>query len=356
MITSWCKALVATLLLSVTVVHAETAPAVIRIGVPDLSTNAKPYAPGLLGIVQQRQQLEQAFAAGGTRIEWRFFRGAGPAINEAFANGQLDFAALGDLAAIIGRASGLDTRLLMGMRGTHLFLASTPEAAIHSVADLKGKRIALYRGTADQLSFDRVLAGAGLSEKDLQIINLDWTAAAAALLAGQVDATWSNLNLLKLRDRGIEINLSTKSLPLLATTQGGVVASQAFLSQYPEATQRVVDQLVSDAVWLQQPEHYEQYLVEQEQVSGIPAALAREESAGADLTFRYSPRFDTFLTASFSQSIEQAKALGLIRRPFKVGEWFAPQFVEAALRKQSLQALWPDYDEQGRAITAPAGS
>ena len=334
--------------------QANAAPEVIRLGVPDLSTSAKPYAPGLLGVAHQRQQLEQAFAQQGTRVEWHFFRGAGPAINEAFANGQLDFAALGDLAAIIGRASGLDTRLLMGSRGTNLFLASTPQADIRQVQDLKGKRIGLYRGTADHLSFGRVLASAGLSEKDLNVINLDWTAAMAALLAGQIDATWSNYNLLTLRSKGIEVPLSTKTMPLLATTQGGLVASQAFIQRYPEATQTLVEQLVSNATWLRDPQHYQQYLVQQELASGIPAALAREEASGADLGFRFSPRLDAFLSTSFSQSIEQAKDLRLIRRTFEVKDWFAPQFVEEALRRQNLQGTWPDYDSQGQAIT-PAG-
>lgn len=36
-----------------------------------------------------------------------FFKGAGPVVNEALANGQVDFAYLGDLAAIIGKANGL---------------------------------------------------------------------------------------------------------------------------------------------------------------------------------------------------------------------------------------------------------
>ena len=36
------------------------------------------------------------------KIEWSFFKGAGPAVNEALANNQLDFAIQGDLPEIIG--------------------------------------------------------------------------------------------------------------------------------------------------------------------------------------------------------------------------------------------------------------
>ncbi|WP_455925528.1 ABC transporter substrate-binding protein [Pseudomonas putida] len=346
-----CTALGLALLTSLA--HAEPAPPVIRIGAPDLTTTAKPYAPGLLGIAHERQQLEQAFAAQGVKVQWHFFRGAGPAINEAFANGQLDFAFLGDLAAIIGRANGLDTRVLLAGRGTNLFLASTAQANIHRLQDLKGKRVALYRGTADQLSLGRALASVGLSERDLKVTNLDWSAANAALLAGQIDATWSNYNLLTLRAKGIEVPVSTKTLPLTATTQATLVGSGAFLAKYPEATQTVVNALVSDAAWVQQPEHYQQYLLAQEQASGIPAALAREESAGANLNFRFSPRLDPFIRASLADSVAQAEQLRLIRHPFDVQAWFASAFVEKALVDLHLQATWPDYDRDGQAIKQP---
>ncbi|QKZ04848.1 ABC transporter substrate-binding protein [Pseudomonas eucalypticola] len=353
MIRQLCTTLTLSLTLLTHPAHAVTAPDVIRIGAPDLTTTAKPYAPGLLGIAHDRQQLEQAFATQGIKIEWHFFRGAGPAINEAFANGQLDFAFLGDLAAIIGRASGLDTRVLLATRGTNLFLASTPQAGIRRIEDLKGKRIALYRGTADQLSLGRALASVGLSERDLKVINLDWTAANAALLAGQIDATWSNYNLLTLRAKGIEVPVSTKTLPLTATTQATLVGSGAFLQHYPAATQTLVNALVNDAAWVQQPEHYEQYLVAQEHASGIPAALAREESAGANLNFRFSPRLDPFIRASLNDSVEQAAQLKLIRRTFDVQAWFAPAFVDQALRDLKLETTWPAYGPLGQAIAQP---
>ncbi|VFS67882.1 Uncharacterised protein [Raoultella planticola] len=34
--------------------------------------------------------------------------------------------------------------------------------------------MAVYRGTADQLAFDRALQTVGLSERNMQVINLDW--------------------------------------------------------------------------------------------------------------------------------------------------------------------------------------
>ncbi|MFP3518902.1 ABC transporter substrate-binding protein, partial [Pseudomonas sp. SIMBA_077] len=140
----------------------------------------------------------------GIKIQWNYFKGAGPVINEAFANGQVDLAYLGDLAAIIGKSNGLDTRLLSASaRGVKHYLGVVPGSGIKTLEDLKGKRVAVFRGTATQLSFDAALASRGLSEKDLKVVNLDFNAAVAALAAKQIDASWGSTGLSALRSKGL---------------------------------------------------------------------------------------------------------------------------------------------------------
>lgn len=166
-------------------------PASIRIAVPDLSAGSKPSAGGVVDVLRDQQLLEKEFAKDGIRIDWHFFKGAGPVVNEALANGQADFAYLGDLAAIVGKANGLDTRVLSaGVRGVKSYLGVVPGSGIKTLHDLKGKRVAVFRGTANQLSFASALASQGLSERELKVINLDFNAANAALAAKQIDATW----------------------------------------------------------------------------------------------------------------------------------------------------------------------
>ena len=156
----------------------------IRIAVPDLSAGSQHSGGGVTDVLQSQQIFEKAFADQGIKIQWNYFKGAGPVINEAFANGQVDLAYLGDLAAIIGRSNGLDTRLLSASaRGVKHYLGVVPGSGIKTLQDLKGKRVAVFRGTASQLSFDSALASQGLSEKDLKVINLDFNAAGAALAA-----------------------------------------------------------------------------------------------------------------------------------------------------------------------------
>ncbi|VFS66780.1 ABC-type taurine transport system, periplasmic component [Raoultella terrigena] len=65
--------------------------------------------------------------------------------------------------------------------------------------------MAVYRGTADQLAFDRALQTVGLNERSMQVINLDWSAGKAALAAGRVDAVWGGVSLLALRGDKIAV-------------------------------------------------------------------------------------------------------------------------------------------------------
>ncbi|PWC14504.1 alkanesulfonate-binding protein [Brenneria corticis] len=327
----------------------ESRPTEIRIGLPDQSAGSKPFIRGPLGLAHIRQQLEQVFEPQGIKIRWSFFKGAGPAVNEALANRQLDVVYLGDLAAIIGRAGDLPTRVLVGSRGSNSYLAATPESGIQRIADLRGKRVAVYKGTADQLSFERALSGAGLNERDIQVINLDWTAGKAALAARRVDAVWGGVGLLTLRRQGIDIIADSRSLGRANTTQAAVLATEAFIQRYPQATRQLVEVLADNARWIADPAHLTEYIALMSAQSQIPAALFEEELRPEELNFQSSPRLDDFLQASFADSIQRAKAAGLIRRDFPVDQWFDGRFVDRALTDRQWDKVWPGYDAGGQA-------
>ncbi|MEH2920082.1 ABC transporter substrate-binding protein [Samsonia erythrinae] len=322
-------------------------PTTIRIGLPDQSAGSKPFIRGPLGLAHIRQQLEKEFEPQGIKIQWSFFKGAGPAVNEALANKQLDVVYLGDLAAIIGRAGGLSTRVLVGSRGSDSYLAATPESGIQRIEDLRGKRVAVYKGTADQLSFERAIKSVGLSERDMRTINLDWTASKAALAAKRVDAVWGGVSLLALRKQGINIVTTSRALGWGNTTQAAVLATQDFIDRYPGTTQQLVNVLVDNAQWIGDAQHLPEYTALMSEQSQIPQAIFQEELKAQDLPFQSSPRLDPFLLSSLQDSVERAKAAGLIRNTFSVSDWFAGQFVDRALTAKGLGSHWLVYDASG---------
>src|ERR1700759_5468109 len=93
----------AAVLLSAFRAHAEDKPKVIRIAYPGVGVVNRPFGTGsALATAHLRGLLEDEFKPDGIQIEWSFLRGAGPAVNELFANGLLDFTLLGDLPSVIG--------------------------------------------------------------------------------------------------------------------------------------------------------------------------------------------------------------------------------------------------------------
>ena len=178
---------------------------VLRVGVATAGGgDPVTFSGSPLAIVRNQQLLEKAFAGTGTEVQWFFFKGAGPAVNEALSNQQLDFAYQGDLPAVVGRSNGLDTRLLaaLGVRA-NLYLAVPKGSDIKSIEDLKGKKVAIFRGTNGHLVTINLLAEHGLTERDIKVINLDTGSTQAALVSNGVDAAFGGRELFKLRDKGL---------------------------------------------------------------------------------------------------------------------------------------------------------
>ena len=88
-------------------------PITVRIGFASVGADNRQFSGGSsAAVVHSERYLDQELRdRPEVKVEWYFFKGAGPAVNEAFANNQLDFALQGDLPQIIGRANGLKTKL-----------------------------------------------------------------------------------------------------------------------------------------------------------------------------------------------------------------------------------------------------
>lgn len=321
---------------------AQAAPVKeIRIAVPDVSAGQNHSGGGVVDVLYTRQLLEKEFAADGIQVKWTFFKGAGPVINEALANDQVDFAYLGDLAAIIGKSSGLDTRLLAATaRGVNHYLGVQPGSGIKSLQDLKGKRVGIFRGTASQLSFDNALAAEGLSEKDLKVISLDFSAALAALAAKQIDATWGLAGLFALRDKGLaEIPLSTRDLGGAGTLQAVLVGNGRFVDAHPELTQRLLKVQLQAVQWASAEGNRDAYIDLVSKQASYPAVIFKSEYQDRGLTEVLSPKLDADFIARLDTSIQAAKTYGLIRRDFKASDWAKPELQEAASKQVAGQPV-----------------
>lgn len=333
--------------------HAQTsaAPAVIRIGSPELGSHGKSFpGAGALAIARANQWLEQEFAKDGIKVEWTFFRGAGPAVAEALAARQLDVVFLGDLAAVIGRSRGLPTRLIaITGRESSSYLAVAPGLTVRSFADLKGRKVAVLKGTAYQRPFDALLADAGLTEKDVRVINMDWPTAKAAVVNKDVDATFGGADLHLLKDQGVTLPISTKGRGPAYNIHAAVLATDEFISRYPTHTQRLVNQVVRAARWGGDEANRSALITLFGEQSGHGPAIYQADLDGTALKTHFSPLLDEEAIAAYKGVLADGVKWGLVRQSFDVDAWAAPQFVEAAVRELKLDRHWPRLDASGRA-------
>jgi sulfonate transport system substrate-binding protein len=327
-------------------------PSVIRIGVPGVGVGDRPKtggsAPSTVGL---RGLLEEEFKAEGIKVQWSYLRGAGPAVNELFANGLVDFGfGLGDLPSIIGRAGGLPTRVLLagGIR-QNTYLSVPADSSVAGVKDLRGKKVAVFKGTNIQLAVSRILEAHGLTEKELRAINMNTPTTKAALVTRDVEAAFGGSDYLALRDQGV-----TK---VVFTTRGGnagnlrhssVVAAQSFVDQYPQVTQRVVSTIVGAAKWLSDHDQNPQPVFQLWTKSGVQYNDYKEDFTGSSLKLRSSPLLDEYFTSQYRRSIGDAKRFGLIRKDFAVESWIEPRFLNEALRAQKLESYWAPHGADGK--------
>jgi sulfonate transport system substrate-binding protein len=328
---------------------AEDKPNVIRFGYPSVGVGNRPVGINSgLATAHLRGAMEEEFKADGIAIQWSFLRGAGPAVNELFANGLLDFSLLGDLPSVIGRSSGLRYRLLAGqsVRG-NLYVSVPADSNVKTVADLRGKRVAVTKGTATHLAGVKILERFGLSEKDVKLINMETNPAQLALTTRDIDAAIGSTDYLRLRDQGVSrILFSTRGNDVSLTSNSTFLGSDEFLRKYPQLAKRVLKVLVKQAQWLAETPPTQIFQLWTK--SGTTFSSFREDLQSEDFKYRYSPLLDEYISARYKLQIQEAKRFNLVRETFDFDAWKEPRFLEEALKELKLESYWQPRDAQGK--------
>jgi sulfonate transport system substrate-binding protein len=347
--TRWLALLLAA---TFTLLAAAQTPKVVRIGVATGGVGTPPRTgSSSVGLVNSQGQLEKEFAADGIKIEWIFFKGAGPAVNEALVNKQLDFAWQGDLPSIVHRANGVKTRIIVasGVRNG-LYLGVPPDSGITKLEDLKGKRVSVFKGTNLHLAAVRALAAKGIRESDLKLINLDNAAAQAALTTKDIDAAFGYVELFNLRDKGVaKVVWSAAQDSYRFTRQTVLLVADDFANQQPQIVQRVVNTVVRTAREYSDEQRRAE-LFAQWGKAEYPDRVWREDFIGQPLRVRLSPLLDPFLVARYKDGANEALALKLVRNKAEIDSWFDRRFLNAALKELKLEGYWPEYGADGELL------
>ncbi len=144
---------------------------------------------GTLVLLKAKGTLEKRLAEQGVEVKWTEFPG-GPQLLEGLNVGSVDFGVTGETPPVFAQAAGADLVYV-----AHEPPAPTGEAilvpkdsSIQSVAELKGKKVALNKGSNVHYLLVRALEDAGLKYSDIQPVYLPPADARAAFERGSVDA------------------------------------------------------------------------------------------------------------------------------------------------------------------------
>jgi sulfonate transport system substrate-binding protein len=337
------------LVLGTTATARADKPSVIRIAYPQVGIGNRPFVgDSSTAVVHLKGLLDEEFKNDGIKVQWTFLRGAGPATNELYANGLVDFSLLGDLPFIVGQASGLKRRVLAasGIRG-NTYLAVPADSDIKSIKDLKGRKVALFKGTNIQLAINKLLEANGLTEKDIRGINMDIASSKAALVTKDVDAVFGNHDLLQLRDQGTaKIIYATKGDPKFLR-HATFIGADDFIKKYPDITKRVVKQLVLAAKWISDNEANPSTVFQLYTKSGVPFSAYKEDRQGQSLKVLSSPLLDPYLVSQYEKNIKEAKRFGLIKETFNFRAVVDDSFLKQVLRELNLENYWTPVDTTG---------
>ena len=189
-------------------------------------------------ILKQKGLLEKEFAKDNISIVWVQSAGSNKAL-EYLNAGSIDFGSTAGSAALVARINGNPIKsIYVFSRPEWTALVTARDSKIVSVADLKGKRVAVTRGTDPHIFLVRALLEAGLSEKDITPVLLQHADGKTALIRGDVDA-WAGLDPM-MAQAEIEDGAKLFFRKPDANTWGILNVREQFLKDYPDIVRRVL--------------------------------------------------------------------------------------------------------------------
>src|SRR5690242_497770 len=189
-------------------------------------------------VLKEKGLLEKEFARDGITIRWVQTLGSNKAL-EFLNAGSIDFGSSAGAAALVGKINGNPIKsIYVYSRPEWTALVTRKDTPINKIEDLKGKRVAVTRGTDPHIFLVRALQSVGLTEKDIVPVLLQHPDGKTALIRGDVDA-WAGLDPMMAQaevEDGARLFYRNKA----ANTWGILSTRIEFLKDHPDLVKRVL--------------------------------------------------------------------------------------------------------------------
>lgn len=204
---------------------------------------------GTLTLLKGRGTLEKRLAEQGVGVKWTEFP-AGPVLLEGLNVGSIDFGTVGEAPPIFAQAAGANL----------VYVGNEPPSpaseaivvpkgsSLRTLADLKGKKIALNKGSNVHYLLLKALERAGVAYADIQPVFLPPADARAAFERGSVDA-WAIWDpFLAAAEKQIGARVLADGKGLVANYQF-YLASRTYAEKNPEILRIVLDEVAKVDDW-----------------------------------------------------------------------------------------------------------
>ncbi len=268
---------------------------------------------GTLTIVRALGDLDKRLAAQGITVKWTEFP-AGPQLLEGLNVGSIDFGTVGEAPPVFAQAAGA-ALVYVGNEPpspTSEAILVPKDSPIQRVADLKGKKVALNKGSNVHYLLVKQLERAGVTYGDVNVVYLTPADARAAFERGAVDAwvIWDPFQAAAEKQLGARV---------LADGTGVVQNYQFFLAArgyekaHPEVIRTVLDEVRKGDLWAR--DHRADAVALLQPVLGLDKAVV--ELAAERLAYGVQPITREVLQAQ-QQVADAFYALKLIPKPLNV--------------------------------------
>jgi len=270
---------------------------------------------GTLTILKARGDLEKRLASQGIEVRWSEFP-AGPQMLEALNVGSIDFGTVGEAPPIFAQAAGADLVYVANQppapKGEAILVPK--DSPLKSVADLRGKKVALNKGSNVHYLLVKALEKAGVPYAAIQPVFLPPADARAAFEKGAVDAwvIWDPFFAAAEKQLGARILADGSGL---VSNHQFYLASRGYAEKHPQVVQAIVEELARLDAWAEKnPRDVASLLGPQ---IGLPAEIT-EIAAGR---FAYGIKPISPAVAVEQQKIADAFfELKLIPKPIRISD------------------------------------
>ena len=189
-------------------------------------------------LLKDKGLMEKEFAKDGISIRWVQSLGSNKAL-EFLNAGSIDFGSTAGSAALVARINGNPLKsIYVYSQPEWTALVTRKDTAINKITDLKGKRVAVTRGTDPHIFLVRALLSVGMTEKDIVPVLLQHPDGKIALIRGDVDA-WAGLDPM-MAAAEVEDGARLVYRNPQANSWGILNVRQQFLTEHPDAVGRVL--------------------------------------------------------------------------------------------------------------------